>query len=53
VYYGLTPEAYEVLSRNMADILRWVKESAWRLDYYQSDGGLDGRGNSGTGGASR
>lgn len=34
VFFALTPEQYEVLSRNMAEILRWVKEAQWRLDYY-------------------
>ena len=46
VYYGLTPEQYEVLARNMADILRWVKETKWRLDYYRGEGQLDGHGTS-------
>ena len=27
----------------MADILRWVKEAQWRLDYYRGEGQLDGR----------
>ena len=48
VYYGLAPEQYEVLARNMADILRWVKEAAWRLDYYRGEGSLDGHGAGGT-----
>lgn len=34
VYFALTPEQYETLSRNVAEILRWVKEAQWRLDYY-------------------
>lgn len=42
VYYGITPQQYEVMARNMADILRWVKEARWRLDYYSGKGGLDG-----------
>jgi hypothetical protein len=42
VYYGITPEQYEVLSRNMADILRWVQEAEWRLNYYSGTGKLDG-----------
>ena len=41
-YYVITPEAYEVLARNMADIIRWVKEAQWRLDYYRGEGNLDG-----------
>jgi hypothetical protein len=40
-YYVITPEAYEVLARNMADILRWVKEAHWRLEYYRGEGELD------------
>lgn len=42
VYYGLTTQQYEVLARNMADILRWVREAQWRLDYYRGETGLDG-----------
>lgn len=42
VYYGITPKQYEVLSRNMADMLRWVREAKWRLDYYRGEGELDG-----------
>lgn len=34
VYFGVTPEEYEILAKNMAEILRWVKEAQWRLDYY-------------------
>jgi hypothetical protein len=47
VYYGLTTEQYEVLARNMADILRWVREAQWRLNYYRGEGQLDGHGPSG------
>jgi hypothetical protein len=43
VYYGITPTQYETLSRNIADILRWVREAKWRLDYYRREGDLDGR----------
>ena len=42
VYYGLTVENYEALSRNMAEILRWIKEARWRLDYYRNDADLNG-----------
>jgi hypothetical protein len=52
VYYAITPQEYEVLSRNMADILRWVRETKWRLDYYRGEGELDGRqGTEGDGGS--
>ncbi len=44
VYYGITPKQYEILSKNMADILRWVKEAQWRLDYYRGEGLPDGHG---------
>lgn len=37
VYFALTPKEYEELSLNMADILRWVKEARWRLDYYKQN----------------
>jgi hypothetical protein len=35
--YGVTEKDYEILSRNAADVLRWVKEAAWRLDYYRQE----------------
>lgn len=44
VYYGITPRAYGTLSRNMAEILRWIKEAKWRLDYYRGEGLFDGYG---------
>ena len=28
---------YENLSLNMAEILRWVREARWRLDWYHVD----------------
>jgi len=34
VFFALTPKAYEALSLNTADTLRWVTEAKWRLDYY-------------------
>lgn len=37
VYYGLTPKQYEILARNMAEILRWVEEAQWRLDFYKKE----------------
>jgi hypothetical protein len=30
----LTPRQFENLSNNLAEILRWVQEAAWRLKYY-------------------
>lgn len=50
VYYGITPKEYEVLSRNMAEMLRWVREAKWRLDYYRGEGELDGHGIGGSAG---
>ena len=44
VYYALTPKEYETLARNMAELLRWVKEAKWRLAYYRGKGKLDGSG---------
>ncbi len=41
-YYAITPKSYEVLARNMAEMLRWVKEAHWRLQYYRGEGTLDG-----------
>lgn len=34
VLYALTPDQYENLSYNMAELLRWVTEAQWRLIYY-------------------
>src|SRR3546814_66691 len=50
VYYGLTPEQYETLARNMAEILRGVRAAQWRLEYSRGEGNLDGAGNQGAGG---
>jgi len=41
VYFGITPENYEVLSRNQAEALRWVKEAMWRLQYYAKEDVFD------------
>lgn len=41
-YYAITPQEYEILARNMAEMLRWVKEAHWRLQYYRGEGSLDG-----------
>ena len=38
VYYALTPQQYEIMSRNEADTIRWVGEARWRLDYYRGTG---------------
>lgn len=32
----LTPKEFEALSYNLAEILRWVKEAMWRLQYYDA-----------------
>jgi hypothetical protein len=56
VYYGITPQQYEILARNMAEILRWVKEAQWRLDYYRGEDNVNGRRtsrDSGDGGSNR
>ena len=36
-YFGLTADEYEDLALNQADILRWVREAAWRLRYYRGE----------------
>lgn len=36
----LTPEAYEILSRNTAETARWITEARWRLDYYRAQLGV-------------
>jgi hypothetical protein len=40
VYISLTPKEYEELAQNQAELLRWIKEAKWRLQYYrkQNDG---------------
>mgnify|MGYP000580646553 CR=1 FL=1 len=37
VYIALTPQQYEVLSQNQAELLRWITEAAWRLKYYRGE----------------
>lgn len=37
VRYSITVQDYETLARNMAEILRWVREAEWRLRYYQGE----------------
>lgn len=37
VFFGLTPEDYEDLSMNTADLLRWIEEALWRLQYYRGE----------------
>lgn len=32
--FALTADQYERLSLNIAELLRWVREAKWRLDYY-------------------
>jgi hypothetical protein len=36
VRYGLSVKDYESLSRTMAEVMRWVTEAQWRLDYYRA-----------------
>lgn len=35
---ALTPQQYENLSLNMAELLRYVREAKWRLRYYRGAG---------------
>lgn len=37
VLMGLTPEQYENLSLNTAEMLRYVREAKWRLRYYRGE----------------
>ena len=37
VFFGLTPRAYEDLSLNQADTLRFIDEAMWRLNYYTGE----------------
>lgn len=43
VFIALTPKQYENLSKNMADLERWVTEAAWRLRYYRGEGERHGQ----------
>jgi len=40
-YFALTAEQYQNLSRNQAEILRWVQEANHQLQYYTDEGGSD------------
>ena len=35
VFISLSPSGYENLSRNQAELLRYVKEAVYQLDYYR------------------
>lgn len=37
VFVALTPEGYEVLSLNQAELLRYIRETRWRLAYYRGE----------------
>lgn len=32
---GLTTRQFENLTENLAELLRWMRETRWRLDYYR------------------
>lgn len=32
--FVFTPDQYERLTLNIAEMLRWIKEAMWRLQYY-------------------
>ena len=34
---GLIPDQYEALSKNMAELLRWITEAGYRLRYYKGE----------------
>lgn len=34
VLFALPADQYERLSLNIAELLRWIVEAKWRLDYY-------------------
>lgn len=37
--FALPPKGYEAMSRNMAEITRWVQEAGWQLDFYRRNRG--------------
>ena len=36
---ALTSSGYQVVARNMAELLRWITEAAGQLEYYRGDHG--------------
>lgn len=34
--YALDTRGYEALSRNLAEVARWMKEASWQLEFYRS-----------------
>lgn len=42
VLFALTPEGYETLSRNTAEIIRWMTEASFQLKHY-TGGNNDGQ----------
>lgn len=40
--FCLSPRGYESISRNQAEILRWVEGAHWRLRYYRGEGEAEG-----------
>ena len=41
VFIALTPKEYESLSKNQAEILRWIEEATARLQYYEGEPDAD------------
>ncbi|KFH18444.1 hypothetical protein IB60_17210 [Brucella abortus LMN1] len=37
VFFGLTPDEYEDLALNQAELLRFITEAKWRLRYYRGE----------------
>lgn len=37
VYYVITPQEYETLSLNQAEMLRWAREAMGQLRYYRGE----------------
>lgn len=37
VYWCLVSKDYEAVSRNGAEVDRWVTEARWRMDYYREE----------------
>lgn len=37
VFFALSPEDYELLALNQAELIRWISEAKWRLMYYRGE----------------
>lgn len=48
IYFCVEPPGYEAAARNQAEVLRFMREAVWQLNYYR-EAGQDGMGRSNEG----